>query len=217
MKAIIAGGTGMVGELVLENCLNSSKITEVVSLVRKPTGQSHDKLKEVVVDDFTEYRNHQEVLQGADMAFFCIGVYTGQVPDDKFKEITVDYAVKFGEAIKASSTNANFCLLSGAGADRTEKSRTAFARYKGMSENQLDDLGLNFTSFRPGYIYPVTPRDEPNWMYKISRFIYPAFRLLGKGASITSVELADAMFKVGVEGTAQTILENKEIHTVLDA
>ena len=80
-----------------------------------------------------------------------------------------------------------------------------------MAENSISSLNLNFHTFRPGYIYPVTARKEPNFMYSISRALYPVIRLLGSNASIKSTELAEAMFKVGLQGAEKEILENKDI------
>ncbi len=210
-KVIIAGASGMIGNLVLEHCLDSSEIGEVTSLVRRKTENKHPKLKMVVIGNFADYSEHTDLFQQVDIAFFCIGVYTGQVPNEKFKEITVDYAVAFAEAVKAGNPNARLCLLSGAGADRSEKSRASFARYKGMAENRISILGLYFHTFRPGYIYPVTPRKEPNVMYRIMRFLYPLLRLGGSNSSIKSTELAAAMFNVGLNGAPFEILENSAI------
>ena len=208
-NVVIAGASGMIGNLVLEHCLSSSEIAQVVSLVRKKTNNTHPKLKEILIEDFKEYSSH--TFEDITIAFFCIGVYTGQVPDKLFKEITVDYAVAFAKAVQKTNPSATLCLLSGAGADRTEKSRTSFARYKGMAENQISELGLEFYTFRPGYIYPVTPRKEPNLMYKIMRWMYPLFRLAGPSSSIKSTELAQAMFTIGLQGAKSEILENKDI------
>jgi len=102
--------------------------------------------------------------------------------------------------------------LSGAGADPQEKSRVAFARYKGMAENYLiakDFKGLNI--FRPAYIYPVEKRVEPNLMYRVSRRLYPLLKNVMPGSVITSEELGKAMFKAGIEGANHGILENTEI------
>lgn len=201
----------MIGQLVLNHCLYSDEVYEVVSLVRKTTETKNQKLKEVVMENFSDFSEHQATFKNIDIAFFCIGVYTGQVPDKKFKEITVDYAVAFAKAVQNENPKATFCLLSGAGADRSEKSRTSFAKYKGMAENQISRLGLNFYTFRPAYIYPVSPRKEPNLMYRISRTLYPLIRLMGANGSIKSTELASAMFKVGINGADTEILENKTI------
>lgn len=215
MNIIITGGTGMIGGLLLKACLDSGTVRNVISFVRKSTGMTHNKLNEVVIDDFEDYSAHDALFKKVDSAFFCIGVYTGKVEDSLFKKITVDYAVKFAKAIKHHSPNARYCLLSGAGADNTEKSRTAFAKYKGMAENQIDALGLEFYTFRPGYIYPVTKRQEPNMMYTISRTLYPLIKHFGKYASIKSTDLATGMFYVGLRGTEKSVLENNDILDLL--
>jgi len=211
MKVIIAGSTGMVGNLVLNNCLDSIKIDEVRSLVRKPSSQKHAKLTEVIIHNFEDYSEYPTLFKDIDIAFFCIGVYIGQVSDEIFKKITVNYAVQFANTLKQFSPGATICLLSGAGADRSEKSKTSFARYKGMAENQISNLSMKFYSFRPAYIYPVLPRKEPNVMYKIIRYLYPVFKLLGENYSIKSSELAQAIFNVGIYGADREILENRDI------
>lgn len=110
---------------------------------------------------------------------------------------------------------ATFCFLSGQGADQTEKSRMAFARYKGAAETALLDIGFpRVHIFRPGYIYPVTPRKEPNLVYTISRFLYPLLRRLYPNIGIPSEDLARAMVHAGIYGTGgieNPILENKDI------
>jgi uncharacterized protein YbjT (DUF2867 family) len=191
--------------------LADTHITGITSLVRRPSGQAHAKLTEVVITDFTDYTAHADVFEQIDAAFFCIGAYTGQLPDAQFKALTVDYAVAFGKQLQMGSPQARLCLLSGAGADRSVKSRTAFARYKGMAENQLSALDLEFYSFRPGYIFPVRPRKEPNLMYKISRGLYPLIKMFGKKYSIPSTHLAQTMLTVGLNGHSQEILENIDI------
>lgn len=218
-KVIVTGSTGMTGELVLAECLASDAVDTVISIVRRPGGQEHDKLKELVVPDLLNYEASAEDFGDVDAVFFCIGVYTGAVPRDVFRKITVDMPVAFAKQVHQYSPQARFCLLSGAGADRTEKSRMMFAKDKGAVENQLSAMGFGaFHTFRPGYIYPVTPREEPNISYRVSRFLYPIIRLVGRNASIKSTELASGMFVVGVhETTDQEVLENGDILDQLDA
>ena len=97
-RVIITGTSGMIGNLILEKCLVSSEISEVIALVRKQSLQIRPKLKEVIVTDFKNYQEINSIFENVDAAFFCIGAYTGQVPDPKFKEITVDYAENFAQA-----------------------------------------------------------------------------------------------------------------------
>jgi len=215
-NVLITGASGMVGNIILDHCLSSSKVNKVISLVRKKSDNTHSKLNEVIIEDFTDYDKHRDLFKHIDSAFFCIGVYTGSVSDKLFKEITVDYAVSFAKMLKENSPDVRLCLLSGAGADRTEKSKTSFALYKGMAENQIDKLGLKFYTFRPGYIYPVEPRKEPNLMYGIMRSLYPILRLLGSNFSIKSTELGKVMLEIGLNGTDKKILENKDLINYLE-
>lgn len=215
-KVVITGSTGMVGGILLKQCLENEIIGEVVSLVRKATGTKHSNLTEIVVNDFLNYDNYSELLKGVDIIFYCLGVYTGAVPAMDFRTITVDYPVALAKRIFLFSPDARFCLLSGQGADRTEKSNIMFARDKGAAENQLSAIGFkSFHSFRPGYIYPVTPRKEPNITYRISRIIYPIIKLLGGKFSITSTKLAAAMLHVGINGYSKEIFENKDIRAIV--
>ena len=217
-RVIITGATGMVGGCVLRNCLENPDVSLVTVLGRSLTGISHSKLREVVVEDFIDYSALEKSLESQDAALFCLGAYTGAVPDDLFREITVDYTVAFARALHKASPEAAFCFLSGQGADQTEKSRMSFARYKGAAEKALLELGFSrLHIFRPGYIYPVTPRKEPNLMYTISRFLYPLLRRLYPNIGISSVDLARAMVHAGLNGTGENdnpILENKEIRSM---
>jgi hypothetical protein len=87
-----------------------------------------------------------------------------------------------------------------------------FAMDKGAAENRLSAMGLGaFYAFRPGYIYPVTLRKEPNFGYRVSRFLYPLLKLMGPSVSIRSTQLAAAIFLVGLRGHSAEILENKDI------
>ena len=215
-KVLIVGASGMIGGLVLENCIKAKEITEVTIIVRRSLGIEHPKLKEIIHQDYTNYATIITAFKAIDLAFFCIGAYTGVVNDEKLKLITVDFAISFGKTLKKYSPNAVLCFLSGQGADRAEKSRMAFAKYKGMAENTLDKMEFTrWHSFRPGYIYPVTPRKEPNAMYKWSRKLYPLIKLFGKNTSITSTELAKVMFIIGMHGDNKTVLENRDMISVL--
>lgn len=211
-KAIIAGATGMIGGLVLEHCLQSPEIERVTIIVRRPTGIADDKLTEIIHSDYNNYAAIEDHFKDKDVAYYCIGVYTGAVPRDEFREITVDYTMAFAETLKKHSPVAAFCFLSGMGADRTETSRTMFAKDKGIAENFL--LNQNFGKlyiFRPAYIYPVTPRKEPNLSYRVMRAVYPIFKVIYPNGAITSVELARAIFLCGLKGWDKDTLENRDI------
>lgn len=211
-KILITGATGMIGGLILDSALKDDQVTEVISIVRRKSTVSHPKLKEAIVTDFLDYSSIEPSFNNIDAVFYCLGVYTGKAPRNEFRKITVDYPAALAKSLGMYSPQANFCLLSGQGADRSEKSSLMFAKDKGAIENLLSGSGFKaFYTFRPSYIYPVTPRNEPNFTYRLFRLIYPLVRLLGKNYSIQSSELAAVMYKVGLSGTDKEILENRDI------
>jgi len=212
MKLLIAGGSGMVGELIILKALEDDSVSKLISLVRKKGKIKHEKLVEIVIENFEDYSSKTDSFKDISAAFFCIGVYTGAVTKEEFRKITVDYAIAFGKILEEHSPESRLCLLSGSGADRTEKSRIMFAKDKGIAENALSKMRLSgFHAFRPAYIYPVKKRKEPNFTYAATRFLYPLVKLFGKNASIKSTELAEGMFKVGMNGFNKEVLENRDI------
>lgn len=204
----------MIGNLVMLSCLEKEDVNRVTVISRRTTGVKHPKLTEVVCDNFLDLSSIEKHFQNQDICFYCLGVYTGQVSKEKFKEITVDYTKSWAETLRRNSEKTTICYLSGQGAaDPGDTSSMMFARDKGEAEKIL--TGLQFAQtylFRPGYIYPVTPRTEPNFTYKIMRLLYkPILSKLSTNLSITSDELAIAMIQVGFHGWRTSILENRDI------
>jgi uncharacterized protein YbjT (DUF2867 family) len=211
----LVGGTGMVGGYALRYALEHPAVERVTAIGRRILGISHAKLNEVLHPNFGDGSALAESLSHQDAAVFCLGAYTGSVPDAEFRTITVDYTVAFARVLRVSSPNAGFVFLSGQGADPTGKSRIAFARYKGEAETALLAAGFNAVYiFRPAYIYPVKPRKEPNLGYRLLRRIYPVVRVLVPNLVIRADDLARAMVEAAVRGTEERgglVLENRDI------
>ena len=101
------------------------------------------------------------------------------VSDAELRTVTEDYTIEFACVLRSSSPDAAFSFLSGNGSDPSGRSRFPFARYKGEAENALLAAGFpHVYIFRPACIYPVEPRKEPNFSYRLIRAIYPTFRML---------------------------------------
>ncbi len=218
VRLVIVGATGMVGGFALRYALNHPSVGIVTVIGRRTLGISHPKLKELLHPDFIDCSALAQPLSGQDAAVFCLGVYTGAVPDEEFRKITVDYTVEFARVLRANSPGAAFSFLSGSGADQTEQSRMAFARYKGKAEKALLADGFpRLYIFRPAYIYPVEPRKEPNFSYRILRLIYPVFRVLFPNQVIRADDLAKAMVEVALQGKSEPenmVFENRDIRAM---
>ena len=219
-RLVIIGATGMVGGYVLRFALEEPRVLQVTAVGRRKLGISHPRLSEVLHQDFADCAPLTPALTGQDAALYCLGAYTGSVSDAQLRTITVDYTREFARVLKASSPEATFVFLSGSGADPTGRSRMAFARYKGEAERVL--LGMGFPHvyvFRPAYIYPVEPRREPNFSYRLLRTIYPAFRLLFPNQVIRADDLARVMLDATVQRTWEGqngIFENRDIRSKAD-
>ena len=219
MRIVVIGATGMVGGYALRYALTHPAIGAVTAIGRRPTGLSHAKLKEVLHRDFGNCSSLAGSLADQDAAIFCMGTYTGAVSDADLRLTTVDYTVAFGRAFRGASPDAAFSFLSGSGADPTGRSRIAFARYKGEAERALQAAAFHHLYvFRPAYIYPVEPRKEPTFGYRLLRAIYPAFRVVFPNQVIPADDLARVMVDVVVDHDSNspqhTVFENRAIRSM---
>jgi uncharacterized protein YbjT (DUF2867 family) len=218
-RLVIVGASGMVGGYALRNALDNSGVKSLTSIGRKKLGITHPKLKEILHQDFADCSALRDALSGQDAAVYCLGTYTGSVSDAELRAITTDYTIEFARVLRLSSPDAAFSFLSGNGADPTGRSRLAFARYKGEAEKVLLASGFpRVYLFRPAYIYPVQPRKEPTFSYRVLRAVYPVFRLLFPNQVIGADDLGWAMVDVVLRQTQErqsVVFENRDIRAMV--
>jgi uncharacterized protein YbjT (DUF2867 family) len=218
-RVAIVGATGMVGGYALRYLLEDPAVGGVTAIGRRRLGISHPKLTEVLHPDFADCTALAPQLSNQDAAVYCLGTYTGAVADAELRTITVDYTIEFARVLRGSSPDAAFSFLSGNGADQTGRSRMRYARYKGEAEKALVAMGFSRVYlFRPAYIYPVEPRKEPNFSYRMLRSIYPAFRVLFPNQVVRADDLARVMVEVALNGGGEPrgpILESRDIRAMV--
>jgi len=218
-RLVIVGASGMVGGYALRYALNNSTVERVTSIGRKKLGISHPKLEEVLHQNFADCSALADALLGQDAAVYCLGTYTGSVSDAELRAVTAGYTIEFARVLRNSSPNSAFSFLSGSGADPTGRSRFAFARYKGEAEKALLASGFpRVYLFRPAYIYPVQPRQEPNFSYRLMRTLYPVFRSLFPNQVIRADDLGWAMVDVALRQTQERqglVFENRDIRAMV--
>jgi nucleoside-diphosphate-sugar epimerase len=134
IKAIITGSTGMVGEGVLLECLNSADIEQVLVINRKPGGISHPKLKEIIHGDFFNLAPIESQLAGYNACFFCLGISSVGISKEDYKRTTYDLTMNVGQVLARLNPDLTFCYITGAGTDSTEKGSQAWARVKGADK-----------------------------------------------------------------------------------
>jgi len=217
VKVIVFGASGMVGQGVLRACLLDPEVTEVVTVVRRPLGRSHDRLREVVHQDFTDFTAVAETLAGATACFFCLGVSSaGRSPAD-YQRVTYEYPLAAAQALAADDHELTFTYVSGEGTDSSERGRSAWARVKGRTENALLSMDMRAYMFRPGYIQPVHGETSRTpWyrvLYTLGHVLYPLLRRVAAGHVTTTERLGRAMLAVvRLRGGGPHILHSPEIN-----
>jgi uncharacterized protein YbjT (DUF2867 family) len=212
IKAIILGATGMVGEGVLHESLNHPQVESVLVVNRRPCGVIHEKLKEIIHQDFFDFASIEDQLSGYNACYFCMGVSSVGMREDEYHRITYDLTLNIASLLQKNNPDMTFCYVSGAGTDGTEQGRSKWARVKGKTENDLLKLGFNDAyMFRPGYIQPIKGLKNTYKIYKVIGPFYPVLKALFPKYVVTLEELGWAMIQVVLNGSDNKVLECSDI------
>ncbi len=212
IKIIITGATGMVGEGVLHEALNSIYIEEVLVIGRKPTGYIHPKLKEYQMVDFYKLEGLLDLVREYDACLFCLGVSSIGMKEDEFTLKTHTLTIGFATILAKSNPNMTFSYISGSATDSSEKGSVMWARVKGRTENDLAKLGFKNTyAFRPGYLQPTVGMKNTLSYYNYIDWIYPFFKVIIPNHTSRLSELGKAMIECAVFGHHTNIIEVKDI------
>jgi uncharacterized protein YbjT (DUF2867 family) len=217
MKVILFGATGMVGQGVLRECLLDPEITSVLAIGRSTSGQAHAKLREVLHNNFLDYAAIEPQLAGFDVCFFCLGVTSVGLTEERYRHLTYDITMAAATALAKLNPGMTFIYVTGAGADSTEQGRVMWARVKGKTENDL--LKLPFKAaymFRPAAIQPLHGvRSKTAWYQALYVVAAPLLTLLNKIAPkyvTTTEQVGRAMIKVARDGFPKRVLESEDIN-----
>ena len=215
IKVIITGATGMVGEGVLLECLQNPEVSEVLIINRKRSGYQHPKLKELIVKDFFQLKEFEAAIAGYDACFFCAGISSVGMKEDKYRHITYDTTLAFAKALLAVNPQMVFIYVSGSHTDSSENGRLMWARVKGKTENDLLKLGFAaLYNFRPGAMSPY--QGQQNWKL-IYKWIVQAMQLVVPKKIISMHELGLAMVNASIKGYPKAILEIDDIKKLAQA
>lgn len=219
MKVLMFGASGMVGRGVLGECIDSPEVTSVLAVGRNSCTVEHDKLREVIHDDFFDYSRIADVLTGHDVCFFCLGVSAAGMSEEQYHRLTYELTVRTAEILVELNPHMTFCYVSGAGTDGTESGRIMWARVKGKTENRL--MRLPFKAmylFRPGYIQPLTGIRSKTLIYRVVYTLlgplYPLLKTLFPKYVTTTAKLGRAMLHVASGGYPRNVLENRDINAM---
>jgi len=213
MKVLLTGATGMVGQGVLIECLESPAVTNVVVIGRRTCGVVHPKLTEIIHKDFLDFSAVENAFKGCNACFWCLGVSSVGMSEADYTTITVDFSTKAAESLARLCPDMTFCYVSGEGTDSTETSKTMWARVKGRGENSLKRFGFKgLYFFRPAYIRPMKGV-RVSWpiLYAITSPLYPVLKLLLPKYVSTTEQVGKAMINAVLRGYDKQILESRDI------
>jgi uncharacterized protein YbjT (DUF2867 family) len=219
MKVILFGATGMVGQGVLRECLLDASVESVLAVVRSPTGRRHAKLRELLHDRFLDYSAIESQLAGYDACFFCLGVSSVGMGEERYRHLTYDITMAAAKMLSKLNPGMVFVYVSGRGTDSSEHGRLMWARIKGKTENDL--LKLPFKAaymFRPAGIQPLHGiRSKTAWVQAIYVAAAPVLTLLNRVAPkymTTTEQVGRAMIRVARDGYPRPVLESEDINAV---
>lgn len=216
MNVLILGATGMVGQAALRACLLDDDVGRIVTLGRRPTGQRHDKVREIVHADLLDLSPVEPGLTGLDACFFCLGTSSLGMTEAEYTKVTYDLTMAVANTLARLNPRMTFIFVSGAGTDSSERGRVMWARVKGRAENALLRLAfMGAYMFRPALILPMHGISSRTKLY---RFFYAVMRPLGPmlvalfpGSVMTTDQLGRAMLAVARRGYTKPVLESSDI------
>jgi hypothetical protein len=210
IKVIVTGATGMVGEGVLNECLQRADVEQILSISRRPCGITHPKLKEIIHSNFFDLSSVRNELIGFDACFFCLGVSSVGMKEKEYYHLTYELTMHVTETL--SKSGMTFCYISGAGTDSTEKGRSMWARVKGKTENDLMKLSFKAVyNFRPGVLIPTKGLKNTLSFYKYLGWLIPVIKKFAPKRICSLKELGDAMINAAINGFEKTTLEVPDI------
>ena len=217
MKVILFGANGMVGQGVLGECLLDPAVESVLVVGRSPTGQRHAKLREIIHDNFTDFSAIESQLTGYDACFFCLGVSSVGMTEQRYRHLTYDITIAAATTLARLNPGMVFTYVTGRGTDSSESGSLMWARIKGKTENDL--LKLPFKAaymFRPAGIQPLHGvRSKTGWVQAIYVATAPLLTFLNRVAPkymTTSEQFGRAMIKVATDGYPKPVLESEDIN-----
>ncbi|SDG19846.1 NAD dependent epimerase/dehydratase family protein [Pedobacter terrae] len=207
---IITGATGMVGEGVLMQCLNSTEIDHILVINRKPCAYTHPKLKEIIHSDFFDFSAIENQLSGYNACFFCLGITSVGADEETYYKMTYTLTMHVAQTFSKLNSDMTFCYVSGAGTHAN--GRLKWAQVKGKTENDLTKLPFQQVfNFRPGFIKPLPGQKYAHPFYQYINWLFPIGRTIYPNGFCTMAELGQAMINTLSHQEERRTLNGKDI------
>lgn len=187
---LLAGATGLTGELLLDRLLNEPTIERVLAPSRKPLAE-HPHLDNPVGEPAVFL---PQLSGPVDVAFCCLGTTIKQAGSEQvFRAVDHDMVVAFGKRAREMGAR-HLIVVSAIGAD--PKSSVFYTRVKGEMEQSLRAQGWpQLTLARPSVLIGERMEERP-----VEKIAATLSKLVpGKYHGIEACELARALWRLALE------------------
>lgn len=221
MRVLVLGGSGMVGQGVLRECVRDRDVSEVLAVGRSALGGAEGKVRELVCGNLYDLSGVESELTGFDACFFCLGASSSGMGEAEYRRVTYELTVSVARTLLRLNPGMVFEYVSGAGTDSTEKGRAMWARVKGQTENELLRMGFRGAyMFRPGMIQPLDGiRSKTAWYRVVYAILGPVLPLLKRmfPKYVTSTEeVGKAMIRVAKVGYSKAVIEAEDMGRIAE-
>jgi uncharacterized protein YbjT (DUF2867 family) len=210
-RALVFGSTGLIGNLLVEELVDSAEYSSIKSFVRQATGVTETKVEEIIAD-FSDPLSFSDKVRGDDL-FICLGTTIKKAGTvEKMEKIDRDLPVKIA-SIAALNGVKKIAVVSSVGA--SAKSGNYYLRIKGEMEEGIMKLDFNNISIiRPSML--LGERKERRAGEIVGKVVMTAFKpvLIGKLLKYRAIhgrDVARAMIKLNLTGEGKNIFESNEL------
>jgi uncharacterized protein YbjT (DUF2867 family) len=218
MRILLTGATGLVGQGVLRECLSDRGVTQVVALGRRPSGQRHAKLEELVVADFNDLHAVENRLQPFDACLYCAGAPPIGTPEPEYRHVTLTLTTNVARTLARLNPGLTLVYISGAASN--PDSRIMPLRIKGETERALAALPIRTVMLRPGGIQPVhgvrSPHAALSVMYGLTGPLMGLGVRLMPNVMTTTERVGRAMLQLLRQKNPPSVVENVDINRLGD-
>jgi uncharacterized protein YbjT (DUF2867 family) len=213
--ALVFGSTGLVGNLLLEELVDSERYSAIRIFVRQSTGISVPRVEEIIAD-FSDLENLTPKIKGDDL-FICLGTTIKKAGSvENMEKIDRDLPVKIAQIARSNGVK-NIAAVSSIGA--SADSKNYYLRIKGeMEEGIMMQDYENIAIVRPSML--LGERKERRTGELVGKVVMKAFKpvltgKLRKYRAIHGKDVARAMIIILEQKPGKKIYESHELQDIV--
>ncbi len=215
MDVLITGSTGMVGQSVLQECINDKRVKNIYLVNRMPVNLKSSKISEFIIKDFLKVSEIKKNIKNCDACFHCMGITSFGHSYEYYYKVTFEMTKAITDLVYSINSNSMMTYVSGEGTSNSENSKISWANVKGKTENYILSKGFKDAyMIRLGLLIPengIKPKTKLYYVfYSLMKPFYPLMILIP--SITTSSKLGLAMINSLYYPSPNKFLDNKRIN-----